>query len=79
MAGNTKERGKRSHGFVAKATAEIPATHRNGENENAHPLIDVGAFGCDPTKNGRPSGGVIASSEQQFATPHSPFALVTFR
>jgi pimeloyl-ACP methyl ester carboxylesterase len=22
-------------------------TH-NGENENAHPLIDVGAFGCDP-------------------------------
>lgn len=58
MAGNTEERGKTKPRTCPRSLPRRdPRHHHNGENENAHPLIEVGAFGCDPTKNGRPSRG----------------------
>ncbi len=43
---------------IHKFTDPSGRHHHNGENANAHPLIDVRAFGRDPTKNDRPWGGL---------------------
>jgi hypothetical protein len=77
MAGNTEERGKTKPRICPRRLPQRSRHHHNGENENAHPLIDVGAFGCDPTKNGRPSGG--RHSVKRTAVCDTSFALVTIQ